>query len=263
MSNRPIYNSLLQRLLVAAYRFTARHIDLQHGVAGQLYRQSYFLYKRLTDAALVRTATKFLRPGSVFLDIGANIGFFSIAICRQCPVQSLAFEPEPHNIAQLQNTIAAYGLQQRIHVFQCAVSNRTGTDVLYLSDLGPTDHKLINARSSNSISVSTTTLDDFFAQHADYRNLPISLIKMDIQGAELLALAGMDQTLRAHNFPPMLVEYAPAELGADAGSTFFDSFLRLGYRPHSIPDLTLRQPQWFIQDRGRAYFDLMMITTVR
>jgi hypothetical protein len=91
----------------------------------------------------------------------------------------------------------------------------------------------------------------------------ISLIKIDVQGAELQVVRGMDRVLVQNNYPPILVEYSPGDL-EHAGVTpqeFFDTFKALGYHPHTLPDLSPRQPDWFIHNMRSAYTDLAMIHT--
>jgi hypothetical protein len=86
-------------------------------------------------------------------------------------------------------------------------------------------------------------------------------IKIDVQGAELLVLHGMRQTLRTNDYPPILVEYSPDDLmhaGVPPGE-FFSAFEALGYRPHTLPELIPRNPDWFVNNTRGAYLDLAMI----
>lgn len=256
-----LFNSPAQRLLVLMHRLVSPYLNLDRGLFGKAYRCIYFLYKNISDRHLIATARRLVKPGTFVVDVGANIGFFSVAIARRADVTLLAFEPEQKNYESLNLITTANGLGSRIHSYMIALSDRTGTGSLYLSDLAPTDHKLINSRSSKTVEIETTRLDDFFAQHPDHAKKPVSLIKIDVQGAELLVLRGMRQTLRANSNPPILVEYSPDDL-THAGVTteeFFGAFGALGYHPHTLPELKPRHPDWFIHNTRGAYLDLAMI----
>lgn len=256
-----LFNSPAQHLLVSAYRLVSQHLDLQGGMLGKAFRRIYFLYKNFSDRHLVAAARRLAQPGTLVVDVGANIGFFSVAMTRHADVSLLAFEPDYQNYQSLDRVIAENSLGSRIHPYMLALSDRTGAGSLYLSDLAPTDHKLIDSRSSRTVEIAMARLDDFFAQHSDHAKTSVSLIKIDVQGAELLVLGGMRQTLRTNNYPPILVEYSPDDL-AHAGTTpreFFGAFEALGYRPHTIPDLGPRHPDWFIRNTRGAYLDLAMI----
>ena len=256
-----LFNSPIQRLLVTTHRLVSSRLNLHDGLLGTAYRRTYFFYKRLADRHLIASARRLAKPGTLIVDIGANIGFFTLTIAKQADVTILAFEPDRQNFQGLEAAIAAGGLGHRIRPYMLALSDATGVGTLYLSDLAPTDHKLIKSRSSKAVEITVARLDDFFAQQADLGGTPISLIKIDVQGGELLVLRGMPRTLQANNYPPILTEYSPLDL-AHAGATprqFFDAFAALGYRPHSVPDLTPREPDWIIRSTHGAYTDLAMI----
>jgi FkbM family methyltransferase len=256
-----LFNSPAQHLLVSMHRLVSPHLNLHGGVLGKVYRRLYFSYKSIIDRHLIAAARKLAKPGTHVIDVGANIGFFSVAIARRAEVSLLAFEPDRQNFQSLDRVTTESRLGSRIHPYMLALSDTTGAGSLYLSDLAPTDHKLINSRSSKVVEIAMTRLDDFFAQHADLAKTPVSLIKIDVQGAELLVLRGMLQTLRSNHYPPILVEYSPDDL-EHAGVTpkeFFVAFEALGYRPHTLPDLSPRHPDWFIDNTRGAYLDLAMI----
>lgn len=258
-----LFNSPIQHLLVSLHRFASARLNLHGGVFGRAYRHIYFTYKAVIDRHLIATACKLAKPRTLVVDIGANIGFFSVVLARQADIGLLAFEPDRQNFQNLDRSVAEHALDSRIRPYMIALSDTTGTGSLYLSDLAPTDHKLINSRSSRSVEIAMTRLDDFFAQHAELAKTPVSLIKIDVQGAELIVLRGMHQTLRTNNYPPILVEYSPDDLehaGVVPGE-FFSAFEALGYRPHTLPDLSPRRPDWFIDNTRGAYRDLAMIHT--
>lgn len=260
--SRDPYSTAFQKALVTCYQALDAHVDMQRGAAGRLYRQIYFLYKRINDRHLLRAAEQLLRPNSVVVDIGANIGFFSVSLCLRHSIEVIAFEPEPRNFLQLCDTIRSYKLEHRIHPQQCAVSDTSGISELFISDLGSVDHKLIDTRSSRSIQIRTMSLDDFLDKNSQFGDRPISLIKMDIQGAELLALAGMKKSLARLGHPPLLVEYSASELPtSEEKRNYFVTFESAGYFPHTVPNLIPVPAEWYVQRLIRGYSDIAMISS--
>lgn len=262
MSNRP-YNSIFESILVQLHRFIAHRQNVFSELVALLYPWAYFAYKRFQDRALVAAMRRLIRPGTLVLDIGANIGFFSFAVLdtdASCSV--LAFEPAPDNFRQFTALIAARHERARPYPYPIALSDQNGTALLHLSDLAPTDHKLFPSRSSKVVEIATQRFDDFLDQHPQWLHIPVSLVKIDVQGAELMVLQGMARTLEANQYPPILVEYSPADLAA-AGVTpdqFFDAFASLGYQPHSLPMLAPLTPNSLSKGLRGAYTDVAMLS---
>lgn len=256
-----LFNSPVQRLLVALHKLAATRLNLHDGKLGRAYQHLYFCYKRAVDRRLITAARKLAKPGTLVIDVGANVGFFSATLARAVDATLLAFEPDRRNCQDLERTMSNAGLTGKIRPYCIALSDKTGSGLLYISDLAPTDHKLINTRSSTAVEIEVMRLDDFFVRHAELADVPISLIKVDVQGAELQVLHGMRATLAKNNLPPVLIEYSPDDL-VHAGVTpvqFFAAFTDLGYVPHSLPELSPQSSEWFIANTKGAYQDLAMI----
>ncbi|MGE0767238.1 MAG: FkbM family methyltransferase [Hyphomicrobiaceae bacterium] len=145
-----------------------------------------------------------LRPGDVFYDIGANIGFLTVIGARLVAAEGhvVAFEPVPENADAVRRNceLNSFG---HVRVLQTAVSNSVGTAALQvahhaggaaLADVAlPVDRK-------GTITVPTTTVDTLIAQQ---QVPPPSLVKIDVEGAELNVLLGMRDTLR--RFGPTII----------------------------------------------------------
>jgi FkbM family methyltransferase len=258
--NRTEFNSTPERLLVLGYRWLASRLDLHSGVAGWIYRKAYFLYKNATEGRTMDTIVPLIRRNTMVVDVGANIGSFARMICRRSPATVLAFEPDPDNFRQLQRLVDSRVCRGRINAWAKALSDTTGPAFLYLSDLAPTDHKLVNTRSRKRIEIEATTLDDFLTGHRELAGTPVSLVKIDVQGVELRVLAGMRETLRRNDFPPVLTEFSPSDLEAAGVSIdeFFRAFADLGYAAHRVPEGDARDPGWFARNTG-AYRNILMM----
>lgn len=138
----------------------------------------------------------------VILDVGANIGLFSVYAAARCPEARLhAFEPEPANLAQLRRILDDNGLAQRIQVHpQAIAASSSGSVQLYLNELNGRAHsvfaeklahsheaKALSHRAPQSLSVPARSLEEAFA---DCRIDRCDLLKMDIEGAEYEVLYG-------------------------------------------------------------------------
>ncbi len=152
-----------------------------------------------------------IEPGQTVYDVGANIGFFTILCSRLVGPQGrvYAFEPIPQNLATLRRNVALNGLTNVV-VVEKALSSSTGTAEMFVSPWSAF-HSLNVAGASKQdnhgpeageIVVQTVTLDEFL-QDGDVR--APDLVKIDVEGAELIVLAGMGETLRTRK-PLLLCE---------------------------------------------------------
>ncbi len=140
------------------------------------------------------TVERCVRPGSVFVDGGANIGFYSILAARRAGPggRVVAFEMMPDTAAVLRRHIAGNG-PLAIEVVERALSDRSGRRVR--ASVEPGQHgqaSIVKDASSGwqTVEVETITLDEALASYG-----PIDLIKLDLEGAEYAALQGAGAVL--------------------------------------------------------------------
>jgi FkbM family methyltransferase len=168
------------------------------------------------EAAEDRTAALFgrlLRPGEVVLDVGANVGYYSLsAAARVGPGRRVfAFEPGPAAAARLRENAALNGLNN-LQVIEAAVADRPGTLRLHLSEDSEAASLFPSATGvAASVEVPVTTLDDFVKQAALPR---VDLLKIDAEGAEVGILRGGRQLLAGADAPVLIVEANPVTLEA-------------------------------------------------
>ena len=133
------------------------------------------------------------RDGDVVLDIGANIGLFSIWIARRAPRASvLAFEPFVENCEAMRRNLA--GWQHQVKVWNVAIGAKHGRGSIIDGGARSLDHRLA-ARSDDSLngpSVEIITLDEAIrlsgAERADF-------VKIDIEGGELDVFEASDASV--------------------------------------------------------------------
>lgn len=137
---------------------------------------------------------RFLKPGDVFVDAGANCGVFTIAAANQVGSKGrvLAFEPGDESFAMLKSNVELNSLQQ-VALFHEALSNSDGEAQLFSHHHGASSFSLGRGPNDTAVAtVRTRTLDTALAQASIEQ---VSCIKMDVEGAEELILRGAQEAL--------------------------------------------------------------------
>lgn len=158
-------------------------------------------------------------PGSVVIDIGSNVGYHTVQFARAVGPTGhvLAFEPDPDNARLLEHNVRTNALDQVTVVGQAA-ADRCGTARLFRSADNLGDHRLFDPDGvREAIVVDTVAVDDVFDRLID-AGCSVSVIKLDVQGAEPLALGGLTRTIARHPEAWIATEFFPAGL-AQAGSS--------------------------------------------
>ena len=139
--------------------------------------------------------------GGAFLDIGANVGLYSLLSKSLCPDRSVyAFEPFPPVLDVLRTNIGLNPFAADIVVVPQAVSDKVGTASLYiptqehgLVEMSASLSSTFKSRHSEIVQVSALVIDNFCQ---DVVKQPVSVIKIDVEGAEADVLAGCHGIIR-------------------------------------------------------------------
>lgn len=150
----------------------------------------------------------FIQPGWVAFDVGANIGFVSLLLAQKLGESGkiFSFEALPDNLERLCSHVKINGLSSRVSVISGAVAATSEPVCFLVGPSGAMGKAVGSAGRSDghheSLEVAGISLDDFVYQ--DGNPLP-QIIKMDIEGGEVLALQGMPRLL-AEARPLILLE---------------------------------------------------------
>ena len=176
---------------------------------------------------------KEIKKGDVVLDIGANIGYYTLIFAKLVGKEGkvFAFEPDPTNFSLLKKNVEINDYKNVILVKK-AVSNKTGKIKLYLCGDNQGDHRIYDSHDNRHwIQIEAIRLDDYFKNY----NGKINFIKMDIQGAEGGAAQGMFNLLKKNNVK-IVTEVWPIGLkrfGTDA-EEYLKLLAELGFRLYEI-----------------------------
>jgi FkbM family methyltransferase len=187
--------------------------------------------KRTYEQHVTTVMQQVLQPGMVVLDIGANIGYYTMLAAAQVGPTGkvLAFEPLRANSAMLQASREANGFAH-VHILPYAVAEQDGS--LGFREDDSNGVLALDNPTTAAYEVQAVALDTFLADEPR-----IDVVKMDIEGAEGLALRGMQQLLRHHR-PLVFSEFSWNTLRQISGmepETFLDLLRAPGYEVGILP----------------------------
>lgn len=202
------------------------------------YRWLYFRFKNKKDQYHLDQIQQLLKPGSVVLDIGANIGFFAKKLAEYVGPDGhvYCFEPDKINFKHLKNELKN---NYNVTLVQKAVAEAAGIVTLYTSDLLNVDHRTYEPEAyTGKYTVEKTSIDEFINNR-----FSVDFIKMDIQGFEMNALKGMVKTLDKNLSVVLFIELWPYGL-QQAGSSaveVYDFFAQRNFNMYKIKEHQLIQ----------------------
>jgi len=139
-----------------------------------------------------------LKTDDVFVDIGANVGYFSLLASQICS-KVISFEPNPTCLAQLNRNIEI-NKRQNIDVRPVGLADKRGIAEFHVANASNIGGGSLREGSGEKFSVQLDTLDSQLSAQ------PIRLIKIDIEGAEVLALKGASAILSRPDAPDVICE---------------------------------------------------------
>ena len=189
---------------------------------------SYELEKR-------KAFERFIKPGSVVYDVGANVGYFSLLASVLVGPEGhvAAFEPLPRNISYLRKHVALNKLTN-IVVIEAAVSDHAGEAFFNLGASTAMGH----LAESGEISVSLVSLDQLLEDRAIQ---PPDYMKIDVEGAEYDVLCGARRLLKAHH--PLLFLDTHNRQAHNLTIAYLDT---LGYQYEVLDGKTLQESKELI-----------------
>lgn len=177
---------------------------------------------------LQQAIREFVEPGSVVYDIGANIGYITMLLADAVGIdgQVYAFEALPMNLQRLRENLRINKVDERVIVIPGAVADRSGFLPFLIgpsNGMGKLEGSAGRAlvEDSKSIGVPSFSLDDLVYEE---NHTPPNVIKIDIEGGEVMAIKGMVRLLTEIK-PVILMELH----GTESAKTTWDTLSSLGY----------------------------------
>lgn len=219
----------------------ARHLGLLYLVKGN---DTLLGPKFIMDGECEPDTTAFLmrnvKPTDVCLDVGANFGYFTCLMAKLAwQGRTIAFEPDPDMCALVRRNLLINWCEKSAEAFNYAVGSAEGTMTLYrrvgrsgntsIIQMTPEELQVFDEPPAEEFTVDCVSLDR-------YAELPkVDVVKIDVEGAESLVLAGMGELIRRHQ-PLIVMEWSPDQIeraGFDAND-LMATLDKLELLPHVI-----------------------------
>ena len=152
-----------------------------------------------------------IKNGEVLVDVGANIGYFTLLMAKLTGPKGkiFSFEPENNNFELLNKNVKCNNYQN-IVLEKKGVSDHNGSNKFFLSSKNTGMHSLQKINDDvKEIKIDVIKLDDYFTTLGLIKK--ISFIKIDVEGAEFQVLNGMKMILKNDNLK-LLIEFIPEHL---------------------------------------------------
>lgn len=204
------------------------------------------------DVIVREAIDEFLGPGDVFLDIGANIGWFSVyaAVTRQAEVW--AFEPSPRECARLRRNAALNGCSVRLFPF--ALGSAEGLLPFELGgDGNPGANRILKTDASQGGGLSEVRRAETVLPVKTLRR--VRLVKIDVEGWEVEVLRGFGSAFDALADAAFVVEVSPSWLARNGSSAeeLYGILEERGWRPRSETGSGEQRDVLFLRrDRSRG-----------
>ena len=198
------------------------------------FRTEKDLWLGTYEPALLEAIEHFVRPNLTVYDVGANIGYISLALAKAVGPsgQVVAFEPLPANLVRLRANMALNPEGSRVQIVEAGVGAQHSQATFMVHKSGGMGKlqaaKGRQAEYEGSIPVDVIALDEWIEDHGQAAP---GLIKIDVEGGEAAVLEGLKSMLKS-NRPTILIELH----GPEATSEVQNILASAGYALHAARD---------------------------
>jgi FkbM family methyltransferase len=198
-------------------------------------------------------ALHLLRPDDHFVDVGANVGSYTILAAGAVGARVTAIEPIASTFALLEQNILLNKLSDRVRAVQCGASNAEAS-LRFSIDLDCMNHVVAMGENLSHVEVPVTTLDKLLSNDAP------TLLKIDVEGYESAVLGGATKVLSCETLLAVIIETngSGSRYGVD-DSTLISMLATYGFAPFSY-DPFARQLNDSVDRSGNTIFIKQRIT---
>jgi FkbM family methyltransferase len=162
------------------------------------------IYCGLHEYADMAFVLHLLRDDDLFLDLGSNVGSYTVLASRVCGARSIAVEPDPGTVVRLRRNVEVNGIGGCVEIVETALGAQTG--VARFSIGNDTTNRIVGNASESSREVRLASLDSIVGDRRP------TMIKMDVEGYEAEVLKGACETLKRESLLAVETETSDGEV---------------------------------------------------
>lgn len=215
------------------------------------------IYTRLYDTNEMLFVMHYLRPEDTFVDVGANIGVYSVLASGIAGAKSMSFEPIPSTFLNLKRNISYNNLQDRSELYNLGVGDKEET-LVFSNSLDAINHVINDKTFGGPVTeVPVNSLDNLLAD----KN--VNLLKIDVEGFEANVINGASETLERPELKIIIMETNGLSDQYEFGQNYIhDKLLDLGFVPYNyfpkerkLTRITATNPENTIYIRDLAFVE--------
>ena len=170
-----------------------------------------------------------LNEGDCAIDIGANIGYYALVMAKRVGLSGkvFCFEPDKTNFSILKKNVENNQYSNTVYLYNDAISFESGKIKLYISESNRGDHRIYSSdQNRDFIEINAIRLDEV----KEIMDSEIKLIKIDIQGSEMIALESMKKVIKK-NKPIIISEFWPKgiRMSGKNAEDYINYYISVGY----------------------------------
>jgi FkbM family methyltransferase len=203
------------------------YFDINDHIIVEQFLQEY--YEKSTTILL----SKVVKKGMTVVNIGANMGYFTLLLSKLVGNKGkvFAFEPFLNNVKFIEKNVRSNNCNN-VEIIPKAISQKSGKTKLWLKGSG--SWNFISTKELerlDHVQIETTSIDEFFKE-----NQNVDFVMMDAEGSEKFILDGMTKTIENNPKLQIITEYNPyiLELAGSSGKEFLDKIEEMGFLIHLI-----------------------------
>lgn len=203
VTNAYLGNNIILCRVLSKYKMYVNTLDC--GIAPHLIIDGYW------ESWLTQCLTRIVEPGSICIDVGANVGYYTLLMSELAGKKgrTISVEPNPEVCKCLKLTQSIHGFT--FEIMEAAVSNRKGYTSLSVPTYYPGSASIVPflgfaSSKISKVKVRLLTIDEMVLE----LNLPkVDVIKIDVEGVEPQVFEGMQETIRNNPTLKIVMEYSP------------------------------------------------------